>query len=315
MNIQKQYDVKHKMQRLYVHWDVSTQCQLECSYCYAIKDYGSEWGNIDSWARQKLVIRNIAHSSLPVFLGLLGGEPTIHPRYNELVALCHEAISKHKDGRLYITTNGLNPTRWFEKLKYYDNMYFLWSAHFEYEKKYGQGFQRIIDNIKVVTDKGFRSKINVMLNPDPKTWPKIHKLVDQLEKIEGLEIHPHFLYNEGNVHDLYKYSPEFYEEFKRFEDYPNYLVFEDNGEKTIYNDYTIFNNKKTSFTGWDCYNNNYEIDYKGSVNRFCFDENTDLISNFNFFKNIGKVTAAVCPHSSCNCDGLLKIYKECSNAC
>jgi hypothetical protein len=149
-----------------------------------------------------------------------------------------------------------------------------------------------------------------MLNPDTETWPKIHALVDQLEKIDGLEIHPHFLYQDGNVHDLYKYSPEFYEEFKRFEDYPNYLVFDDNENKTIYNDYTIFKNKKTSFEGWDCYNNNYEIDYKGMVNRFCFDETSDLISNFNFFKNIGKVTAAICPHSSCNCDGLLKIYKE-----
>jgi len=305
----KQYDKDHKMQRLYVHWDTSTQCQFKCSYCYAIKDYGDEWGSIDSWARQRLVIRNIKNSTLPVFLGLLGGEPTIHPNYNELVELCHEAVTQHKDGRLYITTNGAQETEWFKQHKFYDNTYFLWSVHFEYEKDYGKGFKKILDNIKVMKEKGFRNKVNVMLHPNKKLWSKIHRLVDDLEAIGGIEIHPHFLYDDGDVHHLHHYPKEFYEEFKRFENYPEYLVFEGD-TKVTYNDYTIFLNKQTSFTGWDCYNNNYEINWQGEVNRFCFEEKSDLITNFNFFKNIKEVKSAVCPHQSCNCDGLLKIYKE-----
>ena len=35
-----------------------------------------------------------------------------------------------------------------------------------------------------------------------------------------------------------------------------------------------------------------------------------LIHNFNYFKNIKEISPGICPHSSCNCDGLLKIYKE-----
>ncbi len=305
----RQYDKSHKIQRLYVHWDVSTQCNFNCSYCYSLADYYSEWNRIDSWARQKLVIRNISKSHLPVFLGLLGGEPTIHPNYEELVRLCHEAISTQKDGRLYITTNGSRPTNWFERHRFYENTYFLWSAHFEYEKYYGLNFELMINNIKIMKEKGFRNKVNVMLIPDKQQWPKIHKLVDELEKL-GVEIHPHFLYEKGNVHRLHEYSDEFYDEFARFQNYPGQFIFEGPTDNHAYNDYDIFHNKHTCFTGWDCWNNNYEINYKGKVTRFCFKENSDLITNFNFFKNIKEVLPLQCPHETCNCDGLLKIYKE-----
>ena len=44
--------------------------------------------------------------------------------------------------------------------------------------------------------------------------------------------------------------------------------------------------------------------------RFCFEEKADLIKDFRFFENIKEVKPAVCPHDTCNCDGLLKIYKE-----
>lgn len=306
----RQYDKSHKRDRLYVHWDVSTQCQFNCSYCYAISDYGEDWGKIDTWSRQKLVIRNISKSTLPVFLGLLGGEPTIHPQYTELIEMCHQAISKHKDGRLYVTTNGVQEKEFFESHKYYDNVYFLWSAHMEYEHKYEEGFTRLLENITIMKDKGFRNKVNVMLHPNPKLWKKIHKLVDDLEAIGGIEIHPHFLYDEGNVHALHHYPEEFYEEFKRFKDYPEYLVFESDNKTEIYNDYNIFHNNFTSFKGWNCWNNNYEINWLGEVNRFCFEEKADLIKDFRFFENIKEVKPAVCPHDTCNCDGLLKIYKE-----
>ena len=305
----KQYDIKHKIQRNYIHWDVSTQCQLKCSYCYAIDEYGldKDWGKIDSWTRQKLVLRNIKNSTLPVFLGLLGGEPTIHPQYTELVDMAYDAISQHEDGRLYITTNGLQTNEFFEKHKEYKNLYFLWSIHFEYVSE--SLIENIFKNIQICIDKGFRNKVNVMLHPDKKYWKQIHNIIDRLENM-NVEIHPHFLYDNGNVHGLHNYPEDFYDEFIRFKDYDEYLVFESDNRITKYNDYTIFNNKQTCFTGWDCWNNNYEINAFGKVQKICFNENDDLITNFNYFKNILKIVPRSCPHNSCNCDGLLKIYKE-----
>lgn len=306
----KQYDTDHKIQRLYVHWDVSTQCNFKCTYCYAMKEYGERWGRIDRWEKQKLVIKNIGRSSLPVFLGLLGGEPTIHPHYHELVEKCYAAVRKHDLGRLYVTTNGSRKTSWFEKHPFYKYLYFLWSFHTEYEHIYGKDYKRIIDNIKLMASRGFKNKVNVMLHHDKKYWKGIHKFVDEIEQIEGLEIHPHFLYADGDVHKLEEYNESFYKEFKRFASYPDYFTFEDEkGDKKMFNDYNVFKSNLTNFKGWDCYNNNYEISYDGIVHRVCFEESSNLLTDFNFFKKIGKVCSVICPHDSCNCDGLLKIHK------
>tara|TARA_E500000318_G_scaffold52835_1_gene49227 strand:- start:2941 stop:3909 length:969 start_codon:yes stop_codon:yes gene_type:complete len=311
-NYIKQYDVKHKIQRLYVHWDVSTQCNFKCTYCYAMKDYGDEWGKIDDWKKQKHVIKSLGRARLPVFLGLLGGEPTIHPHYPELIDKCLEVVKKHPDGRLYITTNGSSKSSIFQNHRYDDRLYFLFSFHSEYEFKYKKGFEILLKNIDIAVNRGFKVKVNVMLHYNKKLWQKTHDFVDQLEKYgDRINIHPHFLYADGDVHKLQDYGNDFYKEFERFKDYPDYFTFEnENGNKKMYNDYNIFENEFTNFKDWDCWNNNYEISYTGVVHRVCFEERSDLLKDPFFFRNIGKICPVSCPHTSCNCDGLLKIYKE-----
>jgi len=280
-----------------------------------MKNYGDKWGRIDSWAKQKLVINNIARSKLPVFLGLLGGEPTLHPHYNELVDRCLNAVTKHPDGRLYITTNGSQQTSIFEKHKYDPCLYFLFSFHPEYESRYGRDFKQLRDNIETAKSRYFRVEVNVMLSPNEKLWKKTHKFVDTIEAYnDKIVIHPHFLYEDGNVHKLEKYNQQFYNEFRRFQNYPDYFTFETStGERTQYNDYNIFENEFTNFKDWDCWNNNYEISYDGIVHRVCFNEPVDLIKDIFYFKKISSICPVKCPHTSCNCDGLLKIYKEKNN--
>jgi len=310
--MKKQYDETHKIQRLYIHWDVSTQCSLKCSYCYAWKQYGKDWGKLAGWASQQLVIHALSKASLPIFLGLLGGEPTDHPKYLELLEKVSTVISKHKDSRLYITTNGLQDRDFFEEHPVYPNTYFLFSFHPEYESKYGEGFSLLLDNIRTIQEKGFRVKVNVMLHHRKFFWKKTQTFVDKLEEIGDLEIHPHFLYEDGDVHRLESYTEGFFEEFRRFKKYPGYLVYEDEegATKEVLNDYEVFSQDRTDFKGWTCWNNNYEISWEGKVARFCFEEHADLITNVNYFKNIESVIPKTCPHTSCNCDGLLKIYKE-----
>jgi len=94
-----------------------------------MKDYGDEWGKIDDWKKQKHVIKSLGRAKLPVFLGLLGGEPTIHPHYPELIDKCLEVVKKHPDGRLYITTNGSSKSSIFQNHQYDDRLYFLFSFH------------------------------------------------------------------------------------------------------------------------------------------------------------------------------------------
>jgi len=301
-----QGDENHLIERLYVHWDVSTQCQLKCDYCYAIKEYEpkGQWGKLDSWARQKLVIYSLSKSKLPVFLGFQGGEPTIHPKFFELLEKSWNAINKHDESRLYVTTNSIQTLEFFNnypKIEYFNNsikknghpkMMFLWSVHFAYIEKYND----FIEKVKIIQSKGYRSKVNVMLHPNPKYWPFIHKIIKELLNI-GVEIHPHFLYDDGDMHKIHHYSDDFYKEFEYLKKNNMFgvgLIYYDKNiseEITHYTDYDMYNKNLACFKGWDCYNNNYEINYKGIVRQFCFD------------------ITKICPHNGCYCDGLLKVRK------
>jgi len=313
-NIDKEYGVGHKVQRLYVHWDVSTQCNFDCSYCYAKKQYGTNWNKIDERKKQKAIISAMKVSSLPIFLGLLGGEPTIHPKFHELYELCFDAISRHKDGRMYITTNGSRKTEWFKTIPYHEHVYFLWSFHPEFIDRYSDddfNFGLILKNIQLMQDRGFKNKVNILLTTEKKHWDIILKFADEVEKIKGIELHPHFIYDGSMNHThLHNYNEEFYEKFSRFKDYNPEFVTEENGVKEYHNDYSIFSNQLNNFQGWDCWNNNYEINYDGKIMKFCFDEHDDLSKNIMFFRNIKSIEPKSCPYTECNCDGLLKILKE-----
>ena len=319
-NYIEQHDTDHMTDRLYVHWDVSTQCPFKCSYCYAMEQYEwksqlepGEWNKIDTWPRQKLIINALKRSHLPVFLGLQGGEPTIHPRYDELVQMCHDAICVHDDGGLYVTTNGVIGPEFFEKQKYHDRLMFLFSLHVEYHESYGPDYQKIVESIKICKDKGHRCRINVMLHSDVKYWEHIHKFVDIVEDMSGVEIHPHWVYKNGDPHaGVIDYNKRFYDEFKRFENYPAWLIFRDNaGGVTKMNDYDIFLNGSFNFHNWKCWHNNYEITWDGKVSKACdLGMERNLITDPYYFKKVTEITPVRCPHTSCSCDGHLKIKKR-----
>lgn len=322
----KQYDTNSIVQRLYVHWDVSTICQFKCSYCYAMAEYGyqsaqepGEWGKVDTWARQELVIKSIKRSTLPVFLGLLGGEPTIHPNYSELLRKCHEAVSVHDGGIVYVVSNGVRGPEFWKKHPAYDDKFMgvLWSFHPEFHLRYGKDFYKMVESIKICMDMGKRARINIMLSPNKQYWPIIHKFVDIVESLPGAELHPHWIYDK-NPHNLKVYDREFWEEFNRFENYPPWLVFEKaNGDVTKLNDYKIYGQEAFKFKGWNCWQNDFNISYTGDVHRSCTigpksnpNLRASLIRDPFYFKNIKSIDPVICPHSTCVCDGLLKCHKE-----
>ena len=316
----KQYDTGHMISRLYVHWDISTQCQFKCTYCYAMKEYGwtdkhnpGEWGKIDSWSRQMLVLNTLKRSHLPVFLGLQGGEPTIHPRYSEFIEKCHDMVCTHEDGRLYVTTNGLRGPEFFEKQKYHERLMYLWSFHVEEHERYGENFNKIVESIKVALEMGNRCRVNVMLHSDIKYWKILHEFVDIIEELPGVEIHPHWIYADGDPHKgVERYNDDFYNEFKRFKNYGKWLIFEDKHNNiTRLNDYEIFQGDNFNFKNWSCWHNNYEITWDGKVSKECFPGPiADIVKSPYFFKKITEIKPVSCPHTACTCDGHLKIYKE-----
>lgn len=291
---------KHKEQEpdhLNIHWDTLTICQLKCSYCYARNEYGKEWGKISSLQIIDSVIESLERSSLPFNLGLLGGEPTLGPHYYYIL----DKITKlEKFKWIYVVTNAEKD---LTKHPHYDNLSFLFSYH----PADCTNDDKFLNNVKHITGRGYKSKVNLMLHHDKKLWPKIKEMFYTFKQIEGLKIHPHFLYG-NSIQKLFNYRQDFWDYFNFFEnEVDKELLYDD----LPFNDYQIFRDGMTNFKGWSCYNNNYEIDVRGNVVKFCLPktEGVNLLNNKNFFRDIKSTVPMICPHKACNCDGLLKQLK------
>jgi sulfatase maturation enzyme AslB (radical SAM superfamily) len=294
MNYSKQHHIDQDPDHINVHWDVLTICQLNCSYCYARNEYGEKWGKLGSKQIADGVLDALNNSSLPFNLGLLGGEPTLSPHYYYIL---DRISAMEKFNRVYVVTNGEKD---FTKHPDYEKIAFLFSYH----PADCTDRDRFFANVKLMKDRGYKIKVNVMLHHGKQYWPLIKEMFEMCADA-GIRTHPHFIYGK-NVHTLFNYRKDFWEYFSFLKDHERELVYDDE----LKNDYEIFSEKLTNFNGWSCYNNNYEVDVYGRVIKFCLNhERTSLLDNPTFFKDIVKTVPMICPHKACNCDGLLKQLK------
>lgn len=296
MKYSKQHHIDQDPDHINVHWDILTICQLNCSYCYARKQYGDDWGKIVGKPTIDVVLEALSRSTLSFNLGLLGGEPTLSPHYYYILDRVQEF---QNNNGIYVVTNG---ERDFAQHKDFDRVAFLFSYH----PADCTDREKFIRNMQIMVDRGYKCKVNVMLHHDKRYWDNIKETFELCSKIEGLKIHPHFIYS-GNSRKLFHYRNNFWEFFKFLGDLPGELVY----DTDIVNDYQIYHQGLTNFEGWDCYNNNYEIMSNGSVARFCTPNKqaVNLATDLDFFKRITKTVSMTCPYNECNCDGLLKQLK------
>lgn len=307
MEIINAQGVDHYIQRLYVHWDITTMCQYKCSYCYAIKQYGYRWGHPSVWNKQLYIIDELSKSTLPVFLGFLGGEPTLHHRYKELLQMVMDKVITHDDSKLYITTNGARGYEWFKNHPDSNGkINMLFSLHPEYVND--ARFEDMYRTLILMNDKGYKVKMNLVLHPDPKFWEVTKRRYERLDELEFMNLHPHFVYYGHNL-DV-DYPPEFYK-FFRFMAGPKvkeHQLTTTEGER-IMSDFEIFDLGLNKFQGWKCWHNNYEIMADGRISNQCFGERSMEIP-VDYFKDITEVKPRICPFEYCSCDGLLKQRKE-----
>lgn len=301
--IQEQGD-GHFKDRLYVYWDVTTRCNFKCSYCYARAKYvpNDEWMRTDSDVRQNLVLAAIKKSTLPVYLGFHGGEPTLHHDFSGLVDRTLDALHRDDDS-LYIATNGSN--RNILNLPKHHKLRVMLSFHPEYGDP-----DKFLSVVKQCSDR-YKTKVNVLLSTDKHHWNNIHKVYNIASQY-GIPVHPHFIYDntpQGEI--LHKYSDEFYAEFaymKRSKCF--YEMTDTNNTVHHISDVEMFELNLNQFKGWACYNNNYEILWNSVIHKICSDEFIDIAKNPLFFYNLKTIKPMICPFEKCLSDGVLKCLKH-----
>lgn len=107
-----------------VEWNIGKRCNYNCSYCpKEIHDNTSSHTNIEIL---KLTIDKLVTLGKPIRLSFTGGEPCVHPKFQELIM-----YARHK-GIFWIsvTTNGTLPYEFYRILPVDQ---YVFSIHFEYD--------------------------------------------------------------------------------------------------------------------------------------------------------------------------------------
>ena len=128
-----------------VEWNLGKRCNYDCSYCPSeIHDNSSQHTDI---AILKFAVDKLMSLGKPVRISFTGGEPTVHPKFEELVNYCkNQGVSW-----VSVTSNGTRKDDWYGNLRA-DQIVF--SMHMEYD------YRRVLNTI-VNVNEYFAGKIMV----------------------------------------------------------------------------------------------------------------------------------------------------------
>jgi MoaA/NifB/PqqE/SkfB family radical SAM enzyme len=127
-----------------VEWNLGKRCNYDCSYCpESIHDNSSPHTDIEIL---KATIDRLVALGKPIRLSFTGGEPTVHPKFTELVK-----YANHKNIQwVSVTTNGTLPFEFYAMLPVDQ---YVFSLHLEYD------WRRVWDTVLKVSS---RSNIKVI---------------------------------------------------------------------------------------------------------------------------------------------------------
>lgn len=120
-----------------VEWNLGKRCNYDCSYCPSeIHDNTSPHTDIEILTQ---TVDKLSQLGKPIRLSFTGGEPCVHPKFDELVK-----YAKHKDIQwISVTTNGTRPYEYYASLPVDQ---YVFSIHLEYDWK------RVFNTIESIVD-------------------------------------------------------------------------------------------------------------------------------------------------------------------
>lgn len=238
-----------------VEWNLGKRCNYDCEYCPSlIHDNSSPHTDIE--------ILKAAADKLPnnSRISFTGGEPTVHPDFEELVRHCIERDISWVN----VTTNGTRTSFYYFKLPV---NHIVFSLHFE------KDWERVLNTILMYAasdvEPGMRKPcmINVMAHPD-----KMHEVRLATKRLESNNI-PYavrrirWTADDHNLFDDMRYDQTDLEWIlsKDATVAPNCII--DNREKMHANDIIKFH--KNKFKSWACTagQESLMINWDGEVHR------------------------------------------------
>lgn len=282
---------------------VHTVCNFKCSYCNDFHNDGSYRWPTD-WEPYLEFIQKLKQRKKHLYIDLLGGEPTLWPKFQEF-------INTITDENVFIEfgTNGSRTLRYWEDFNVERAFVFL-SWHYEFIDD-----DHFYNVAKILQDKVTVS-VPLMVTPDNFERAKI--MYDRLKDLR-IEITPKFVRTNISGFDYYPYTDEqkewivnnYYNKQKPFGinwKLPQELYF--NGVKKKFNE--VLDSNMHKFEGYTC---------TAGINRIVVDPSGNVLrcnkrvggSLGNIFKNnyVLPDDPIVCDKFSCPCksDAIVEKWK------
>lgn len=283
-----------------VEWNIGKRCNYDCSYCPSeIHDNVSSHTDIELMKETVDVLVGLGKN---IKLSLTGGEPTVHPKIEELLAY----IKDKGINWLNITSNGTRPAKWYiENQQYYNHLNF--SLHFEYDWK------RVLENITEThlnVDKDHF--VNVMAHHDKMDY--VREVSDYFDEYGIPYAIRRIRWTEGDrdIFDDMKYHRKDLEWLlsKNSTATPNCEVFFKNNKSELMHSNDIIKLHLNKYKGWSC-NAGLEslmINWDGEVHRATCRVGNSL-GNIYYKTFVVPTDPIICDRNNCTCAADIPLTK------
>ncbi len=278
-------------------WDICTNCQYRCSYCYAhdilTKNFIEKYRYVYKKILKRLSLNKIGNFRIE----LVGGEPMLHPDI-------YEIINKLQDLKncvfISINTNLVKDIKEYEKFNIdkFKNLEFSASFHPQYNKK----IDNFLNKIKLINE---FENTNICVNiniVEKNEYLPLYKKLYNFCLLNDIDVAPNFIFSTDKFKS--NFSKDFLNKFDYLKEYEtDFIPFEfTNGDKKLLDYHKIYQNDLTNFKGYNCIPKMWSIKVDGSIVNCCTGEFLS-ITNKNYKKCVS------CPKDLCPCEELYKYHK------
>lgn len=280
-----------------VEWNIGKRCNYDCSYCPgSIHDNNSPHTNIDIL---KTAVDKLMALGKPIRLSFTGGEPTVHPKFKELIVYCKDIGVNW----ISVTTNGTLPVEFYSMLPVDQ---YVFSIHFEYD------WMRVLNTLKSIA-KNTKIKIigQIMAHHQHMTDVRNVRSVLNNEQIPNTVRRIRWTDGDHDVFDDMRYMPDDYRWIIDQEATvaPNTVIVHTDTEELLHaND--VIKLHKNKFKNWICHAGieSLMINWDGLVHRATCRVGGDL-GNIYIGTFLSPTGPVVCTRDWCTCAADIPLTK------
>ncbi len=283
-----------------INWEMVSHCQYDCSYCY----YKPFQSDTNYTTLGKIVLKKLQQIEEDFVINLIGGEPTLHPDFIEILNKLIE-IDKLKEIR--IVTNLVKPLNFWVKITPSPKVKITASYHPEYPNK---SFIEKLESLAKV----YRTDTAFLITNEIDHLDKSKEVFKQLFTLSQTSTHtlnPIRLHKkEDSVTRYISYQEEINEfiihceqKIKELKNKETVSIETISGEKILTKP-EFLNNELHALKGWRCAINAFIIHYDAMVSYACKGIKKHILTcDF-------KTNAITCPFNYCECDDYWEFRKD-----